>query len=56
MALSRTARAFSVETAGGFDRDSELEIWLSGLGKVKLEFGADVDIRGIGRWLAHFCV
>ena len=49
-------QAFSVETAGGFDRDSELEIWLSGLGKVKLEFGADVDIRGIGRWLAHFCV
>jgi hypothetical protein len=42
-------QAFSVETAGTFDRDSELELWLSGLGKVKLEFGGKVDIREISR-------
>lgn len=31
-------QAFSVETAGVFDLDSELELWFSGLGKVKFEF------------------
>jgi hypothetical protein len=45
-------QAFSVETAGTFDRDTELEIWFSGLGRVKLEFGAGVEIRGLGRLLA----
>ncbi|WP_231959150.1 PH domain-containing protein [Paraoerskovia marina] len=39
---------FSVETAGTFDLDAELELWFSGLGKVKLEFKSDVDIRWIG--------
>ncbi|WP_375261834.1 PH domain-containing protein [Palleronia sp.] len=36
--------AFSVETAGTFDLDSELKIWLSGMGLVQFEFlkGADV--------------
>ncbi|MDM7855848.1 PH domain-containing protein [Cellulomonas alba] len=45
-------QAFSVETAGGLDRDTELELWFSGLGRVKLEFGSGVDIRGLGRLLA----
>ena len=27
-------RAFSMETAGTFDLDAELELWFSGLGKV----------------------
>ena len=31
-------QAFSVETAGHFDLDSELELWFSGLGKVRFEF------------------
>ena len=30
-------QAFSVETAGVLDLDSELELWFSGLGKVKFE-------------------
>lgn len=42
-------QAFSVETAGSFDRDAELELWFSGLGKVKLEFSGNVDIRQMGR-------
>ena len=49
-------QAFSVETAGTFDRDTELELWFSGLGKVKLEFGGGVDIRGLGRLLAERCL
>ena len=31
-------QAFSLETAGTFDLDAELELWFSGLGKVKFEF------------------
>ncbi|AKU15801.1 PH domain-containing protein [Luteipulveratus mongoliensis] len=46
-------QAFSIETAGSFDLDSELEIWFSGLGLARLEFRGDVDIRQIGRLLAH---
>lgn len=42
-------QAFSVETAGTFDLDSELELWFSGLGKVRLEFSRGVDIRLINR-------
>ena len=45
-------QAFSVETAGSIDLDSELELWFSGLGKVKFEFGRSVDIRTLGRLLA----
>ena len=49
-------QAFSVETAGAMDRGSELEMWFSGLGKVRLEFGGSVDIKWVARWLAHHCL
>ncbi|MBC7595530.1 MAG: PH domain-containing protein [Kineosporiaceae bacterium] len=42
-------QAWSVETAGRFDRDCELEIWFSGLGKVRLEFAGSVDIKVLGQ-------
>jgi hypothetical protein len=42
-------QAWSVETAGTFDRDCELEVWYSGLGKVRLEFAGSVDIKVIGQ-------
>ncbi len=42
-------QAFSVETAGTFDLDSELQLWFSGLGLVKLDFSRGVDIRGLNR-------
>ncbi len=45
-------QAYSVETAGHFDLDSELEMWFSGLGKVKLEFTNGVDIRAISQLIA----
>ena len=37
-------QAFSTETEGVFDMDSELEMWFSGLGKVKLEFTGSTNI------------
>ncbi len=42
-------QAWSVETAGTFDLDAELELWFSGLGKVHLDFKGRVDIRKIGQ-------
>jgi hypothetical protein len=47
-------QAFSVETAGSFDRDAELDLWFSGLGKVRLEFKADTDIRQLAQLIAGY--
>lgn len=47
-------QAYSVETSGVFDFDSELELWFSGLGKVKFEFVSDADVAGICRMISSF--
>ncbi|MGW5050192.1 PH domain-containing protein [Actinokineospora sp. NPDC004072] len=49
-------QAFSVETAGTFDLDAELDLWFSGLGKVRLEFKGRVDIRALGHLIAAHCL
>ncbi len=46
-------QAFSIETAGSFDLDSELEIYFSGLGKVKFEFAGTSDIVQIGKMISE---
>lgn len=40
-------QAFSVETAGTFDLDSELDLWFSGVGHVKFEFIGATDVSYI---------
>jgi hypothetical protein len=47
-------QAFSIETAGTFDLDAELDLWFSGLGKVRLEFKGSADIRQLGHMIASF--
>jgi hypothetical protein len=47
-------QAFSIETAGTFDLDAELDLWFSGLGKVRLEFKGRSDIRQIGQMIATY--
>lgn len=47
-------QVFSVETAGTFDLDSELELWFSGLGKVKFEFISNADIASICKSISSF--
>ena len=47
-------QAFSVETAGTFDLDSELELWFSGLGKVRFEFTTKADVAAICRMISGF--
>ncbi len=45
-------QAFSVETAGTIDLDSELELWFSGMGRVKFEFVAQADVSCICRMIS----
>lgn len=47
-------QVFSVETAGTFDLDSELEMYFSGLGKVKFEFSGESNIVEIGQMIGSF--
>lgn len=46
-------QAFSVETAGVLDLDSELELWFSGMGKVKFEFVARANVADICRMISE---
>lgn len=45
-------QAYSVETAGVFDLDSELELWFSGLGKIKLEFVSRANVAEICKMIS----
>ena len=47
-------QAFSVETAGVLDMDSEPELYFSGLGLVKFEFSGASDIVQIGRIIGEY--
>lgn len=47
-------QAFSVETAGVFDMDCEMELYFSGLGKVKFEFAGGFDIVGFNKILSRY--
>lgn len=47
-------QAFSVESAGTFDLDAELELWFSGLGKVKFEFNAKFDIKQFNKFIGAY--
>lgn len=46
-------QCFSVETAGVIDLDSELELWFSGLGKVKFEFVSRADVSEICKMISE---
>ncbi len=45
---------FSLENAGTFDLDAELEIYLSGVGKVKFEFTGNTDIKEICKTISTY--
>lgn len=45
-------QAYSVETAGVLDMDSELELWFSGLGVVKLEFVSQANVSEICKMIS----
>ena len=49
-------QAFSVESAGTFDLDCELDLWFSGLGKVRFEFANNINVSEIGRIISEFTI
>lgn len=46
-------QSYSVETAGTLDLDSELELWFSGMGRVKLEFVASANVSQICKMISE---
>lgn len=51
----RSIERFSIETAGTFDLDAELKIWVRGLdGYIQQNFGKGSNIKEVQRVLAHY--
>ena len=46
-------QAFSVETAGAFDLDSELDLWFSGMGRIRLEFIGAADVTHLCKLISE---
>lgn len=49
-------QAWSIETAGHFDLDAELDLWFSGLGRVRLEFKGKADIQALSKMIAGYAL
>ena len=47
-------QTFSVETSGTFDRDAEIEIYLSAVGKVRFEIKGSADIILVNKTISEF--
>lgn len=47
---------FSLETAGVFDLDAELEIFISAVGKVKFEFTSSTDVKQICKMISTYAL
>ena len=47
-------QVYSVETSGVFDIDSELELWFSGVGKVKFELTSNSNVSEICKSISNF--
>ena len=47
---------FSLETAGFFDLDSELEIYVSGVGKIKFQFTDSTNVKEICKVISNFAL
>lgn len=45
---------YSVETAGVFDLDAELDIFISGLGRLRFEFTGFSNIKRISTYIARY--
>lgn len=45
--------AYSVESAGTFDMDAELDIFISGMGRLRFEFRGRSDIKQISKYITQ---
>ena len=48
----KRVQAFSIETAGMVDLDSELHLWFSSVGMVRFEFARGVDVKRLSTYIA----
>ena len=44
---------FSIETAGSFDLDSELDVTISGMGTIRFELSSKTNIQELGQFLSY---
>lgn len=44
---------YSVESSGVFDMDAELDIYISGIGKLRFEFRGRSDIKQISKYISQ---
>lgn len=49
-------QTFSVETAGVFDTDAELEVYISAVGKIKFSFVGKTNIVKISNTIANYAL
>ena len=47
-------QVFSIETAGTFDLDAELDVTISGLGTIRFELSARTNIKDLGQHIAKY--
>lgn len=47
-------QAYSVESAGVLDIDSEIQLWISGMGKARFEFTGGTNVNDICRLISNF--
>lgn len=52
----RQIQAYSIETAGHFDLDSVLEVWIASLGKITLEFSPGTNVMGICKVISKYAL
>ncbi len=45
---------FSVETAGTIDLDSELDLWLSSIGRIRFELTGSTDIQKVAKVIGEY--
>lgn len=45
--------AYSIETSGVFDMDAELDLFISGMGKLRFEFKGRSDIKQISKYISQ---
>lgn len=46
-------QTFSVETAGTLDNDAEMDIWISGLGKIRFEFTRGYNVVNLAKLISE---
>jgi len=49
----RSIAAYSIESAGTFDLDGEIKLYLSGMGSIDFKVGRDSDVTGLQTLMAE---